>query len=64
MINLFKGVVIMNDKKIVYLKVQVDTITEQAFRKIIEVKGLSIQNVLEGLLKDYIFENLDCVMTK
>jgi len=54
----------MNDKKIVYLKVQVDTITEQAFRKIIEVKGSSIQSVLEGLLKDYIFENLDCVMNK
>ena len=54
----------MNDKKIVYLKVQVDTITEQAFRKIIEVKGLSIQSVLESLLRDYIFENLNCVMTK
>jgi len=54
----------MNDKKIVYLKVQVDSTTEQAFRKIIEKKGTSIQSVLESLLKDYIFENLDCVMNK
>lgn len=54
----------MNDKKIVYLKVQVDSITEQAFRKIIEVKGLTIQSVLESLLRDYIFENLNCIMTK
>lgn len=52
----------MNDKKVVYLKVQVDPKTEQAFKKIIEAKSLTIQNVLETLLKDYIFDNLDCVM--
>lgn len=52
----------MNDKKIVYLKVQVDSKTEQAIRKIIEVKSTTIQTVLETLLRDYIFENLDCVM--
>ena len=49
-------------KKSVYLKVLVDPKTEQAFRKILEIKGLTIQNVLDRLLRDYIFENLDCVM--
>lgn len=53
----------MNDKKVIYLKVQVDPKTEQAIRKIIEVKSLTIQSVLETLLRDYIFENLDCVMS-
>lgn len=52
----------MNDKKINYLRVQVDTKTEQAFRKIVELKGLTIQGVLEDLLKNFIFENLDCIM--
>lgn len=52
----------MSDKKIVYLKVQVDTKTEQAFRKILENKGLSIQGVLETAIKEFIFENLDCIM--
>ena len=52
----------MNEKKSVYLKVLVDPKTEQAFRKILEIKGLTIQNVLDRLLRDYIFENLDCVM--
>lgn len=52
----------MNDKKIVYLKVQVDTKTEQAFRKIVELKGITIQSALESLLKNFIFENLDCIM--
>ena len=52
----------MNDKKSVYLKVQVDNKTDQAFRKILEIKGLTIQAVLEEMLKTYIFENLDCIM--
>lgn len=52
----------MNDKKNKYLKVLVDNKTENAFRKILEIKGLTIQEVLENMLKDYIFENLDCIM--
>lgn len=52
----------MNDKKFNYLRVQVDTKTEQVFRKIVELKGLTIQGVLEDLLKNFIFENLDCIM--
>ena len=52
----------MNDKKFNYLRVQVDVKTEQAFRKIVELKGLTIQGVLEDLLKNFIFENLDCIM--
>lgn len=52
----------MNDKKMVYLKLQVDTKTEKAFKKILEMRGLTIQSVLESMVKDYIFENLDCIM--
>ena len=52
----------MNDKKSVYLKVQVDNKTEITFRKILEIKGLTIQGVLEEMLKNYIFENLDCII--
>ncbi len=52
----------MNDKKSVYLKLQVDTKTEKAFKKILEMKGLTIQSVLENMVKNYIFENLDCIM--
>ena len=52
----------MNDKKFNYIRVQVYTKTEQAFRKIVELKGLTIQGVLEDLLKNFIFENLDCIM--
>ena len=52
----------MNDKKSTYLKVLVDNKTDNVFRKILEIKGLTIQEVLENMLKDYIFENLDCIM--
>lgn len=53
----------MNDKKNNYLRVQLDTKTELAFRKIVELKGLTIQSVLEDLVKGFIFENLDCILT-
>ncbi len=52
----------MSDKKNIYLKFQVDKKTDMAFRKILEIKGLTIQKVLEKMLKDYIFENLDCII--
>lgn len=52
----------MNDKKNNYLKVQVDQKMEEAFRKIIEKKGLSIQTALEIIIKNYILENLDCIL--
>ena len=52
----------MNDKKNNFLRVQVDTITEQAFKKIVENKGITIQEAIEGMLKNFIFENLNCIM--
>ncbi len=52
----------MNEKKNTFLRVNVDSNTELAFKKILEIKGLTIQNVLESLLKDYIFQNLNCII--
>lgn len=52
----------MNEKKNTFLRVNVDSNTELAFKKILEIKGLTIQNVLEDLLKDYIFQNLNCII--
>lgn len=53
----------MTEKKAIYLKLQVDNKTEKAFKKILETKGLTIQSVLENMVKNYIFENLDCIMS-
>lgn len=53
----------MNEKKNTFLRVNVDTNTDLAFKKIIELKGLTIQSVLEDLIKDYIFKNLNCIIT-
>lgn len=53
----------MNEKKNTFLRVNVDTNTDLAFKKIIEIKGLTIQSVLEDLVKDYIFKNLNCIIT-
>lgn len=53
----------MSEKKNT-LRVLVDIKTEQAFKKIVEKKGLTIQSALEELLKSFIFENLDCIMNE
>ena len=42
----------MNEKKNTFLRVNVDTNTDLAFKKIIEIKGLTIQSVLEDLVKE------------
>jgi len=52
----------MNDKKNICLKLQVDTKTDKAFKKILGIKGKTTQDILESLLKNYIFDNLDCIM--
>jgi len=52
----------MNEKKNNYLRVQVDSNTELAFKKIVEIKGLTIQSVLEDMLKSFIFQNLNCIL--
>lgn len=52
----------MSEKKNTFLRVNVDTNTDLAFKKIIEIKGLTIQSVLEDMVKDYIFKNLNCII--
>lgn len=52
----------MNDKKNTFLRVNVDTKKEIVIKKICEVKGLSIQSLLDNLLDDFILKNLDCII--
>mgnify|MGYP000410677359 CR=1 FL=1 len=60
----------MNDKKNNYLKVQVDQKMEEAKHMLTRgmmidtgsKKGLSIQTALEIIIKNYILENLDCIL--
>ena len=52
----------MNDKKNTFLRVNVDTKKEKVIKKICEVKGLSIQSLLDNLLDDFILKNLDCII--
>jgi len=52
----------MNDKKNMTLKVYLDEKTEKAFKKIIEVKGITIQSAIENLIKNFIVENVEYIM--
>ena len=52
----------MNDKKNMTLKVYLDEKTEKAFKKIIEVKGITIQSAIENLIKNSIVENVEYIM--
>ena len=51
----------MSNNKI-YLRVAVDENLNQAFKKIIEVKGKTTQAVLHEFIKDYLFDNLHCLV--
>lgn len=53
----------MNDKRNVYLRVQVDPKTDTAIRKILEIKGQTIQGFLETTIRNFILENLEVIMT-
>ena len=53
----------MNDKKNVQITIMLDNKTELAFKKIIEKKGNTIQGTLETMIKDYIFNNLEYIIT-
>jgi len=44
------------------LKVYLDEKTEKAFKKIIEVKGITIQSAIENLIKNFIVENVEYIM--
>jgi|GEM_PF-6985750 len=51
----------MNDKNI-YWKVRLDKQTEIVLKKIIKVKGITIQVLLEQLLKSYVYESIGCLI--
>lgn len=45
-------------------KFRIDYNTDLAFRKILLAKNISMQSVMESMLKDYIYKNLDAVITE
>lgn len=54
----------MKLNKPVQKKFRIDSNTDLAFRKILLAKNISMQSVMESMLKDYIYKNLDAVITE
>lgn len=54
----------MKLNKTVQKKFRIDHNTDVAFRKILLAKNISMQSVMESMLKDYIYNNLDTVITE
>ena len=52
----------MNLRKDIQVKFYIDYKTNIIFRKILKVKNLKIQHLLENLLKKYIYSNLDLII--
>ena len=52
----------MNLRKDIQVKFYIDYKTNIIFRKILKVKNLKIQHLLENLLKEYIYSNLDLII--
>lgn len=52
----------MKSNKTVQKKFRIDTNTDKAFQKILEAKKASMQSVMESMLKDYIYNNLEIMI--
>ena len=52
----------MNLRKDIQIKFYIDYKTDKAFRKILQVKNLKIQHIMENLLKEYIYNNIEWVI--
>lgn len=52
----------MNKEKNIQIKFVIDSNTNSVFRTILKIKKTTIQPIMEKLLKDYLFDNLDTIM--
>ena len=52
----------MNKEKSIQIKFVIDSNTNSVFRTILKIKKTTIQSIMEKLLKDYLFDNLDTIM--
>lgn len=52
----------MRSNKTVQKKFRIDTNTDKAFQRILAAKKVSMQSVMESMLKEYICKNLEIVI--
>lgn len=52
----------MNKEKNIQIKFVIDSNTNSVFRKILKIKKVTIQSIMEKLLRDYVMDNLDIIM--
>lgn len=52
----------MNKEKKIQIKFVIDSNTNSVFRTILKIKKSTIQSIMENLLKDHLFDNLDTIM--
>lgn len=52
----------MNKEKNIQIKFVIDSNTNSVFRTILKIKKSTIQSIMEKLLRDYLFDNLDTIM--
>ena len=52
----------MNKEKNIQIKFVIDSNTNSVFRRILKINKSTIQSIIEKLLRDYLFDNLDTIM--
>ena len=53
---------LMNKEKNIQIKFVIDSNTNSVFRRILKIKKVTIQSIMEKLLRDYVMDNLDIIM--
>ncbi|MDD3453532.1 MAG: hypothetical protein PHN42_04625 [Bacilli bacterium] len=51
-----------NEKEVVMIRVRVSKNTDVALKKILEIKKITTQALLEKMINDYLLENIDCFL--
>ena len=54
----------MKSNKTIQKKFRIDSVTNELFQKILSNNNVSMQSVMESLIKEYIYKNINLVIKK
>lgn len=51
-----------NEKEAIVIRVRVNKSTDIALKKVLEMKKITAQTLLEKMINDYLLENIECFL--
>lgn len=54
--------ILNNEKEAIVIRVRVNKSTDIALKKVLEIKKITAQTLLEKMINDYLLENIECFL--